>query len=551
MSHPTGNLEIRATTIRPSFKKRQISDIQRKALRDWAHNQQCFPSQRACTTWFYAQYGHKLSQSTVSHILSPRYRYLDSRSDPSTSLRRGTGQWQDLEIMLYGWHQTLTLNREHVSGHALIKKAREIWSSLPQYRNQPPPSFSSGWLHRFKHRYSINQPRPSQTEEAYPPTEAVPAPETRPDPKKAKNKMKAIRTIAGDYNEKDIYNLEETGLFWRMPPFPTPSLSSNQPGVKLDKSRISLIFCVNASGVDRLPVWVIGKICMPRALRNINMETMGIRWRSSITAWADQMIMKEWLLSFYSHIGSRSVLLTMDNFPAHLAGLELAPPPSNVRICWLPKNSMATTQCRPPGQGIIQNFKIYYRKQWLKYILDCYYEGIHDPLQNVTLLDCVRWIVRAWNNYVLNTTISSCFLRSTLVLHPIQLPNAFPDLSLLYEKVQQFGPDPPSGYMDVDNFLNPREEASIPTSNSELSPNVLLEHFIPGEPSDTGEEDDSAEPMPLPSSSEALSAVRLLISYLEGQDVLKACLLRPFERLERDLESKVDTLRPAGAEFIR
>ena len=27
--------------------------------------------------------------------------------------------------------------------------------------------------------------------------------------------MKAIRTIAGQYNEDDIYNMDESGLFWR------------------------------------------------------------------------------------------------------------------------------------------------------------------------------------------------------------------------------------------------------------------------------------------------------------------------------------------------
>ena len=74
---------------------------------------------------------------------------------------------------------------------------------------------------------------------------------------------------------------------------------------------------------------MIGKACMPRALRNINMQAMGIIWKWNKKAWMDQTIMKEWLLIFYSHIGTRSVVLAMDNFSAHLTGLELARPPSN------------------------------------------------------------------------------------------------------------------------------------------------------------------------------------------------------------------------------
>jgi hypothetical protein len=47
------------------------------------------------------------------------------------------------------------------------------------------------------------------------------------------------------------------------------------------------------------------------------------------------ILIQEWLLVFYAHIGrDRSVLLLKDNFSAHLNGVELAPPPANVRIQW-------------------------------------------------------------------------------------------------------------------------------------------------------------------------------------------------------------------------
>jgi len=44
------------------------------------------------------------------------------------------------------------------------------------------------------------------------------------------------------------------------------------------------------------------------------------------------LIMKDWLLAFYAHIWSQCpVLLLMDKFPAHLGGVELEPPPTNIR----------------------------------------------------------------------------------------------------------------------------------------------------------------------------------------------------------------------------
>lgn len=509
----------------PQSSKKLISDAQRKALRDWAYNQSHRPTQKACIAWFYAEYNHRLSQSTVSDILGSRYQYLDSKSNPSISVRKGIGHWSDLENILFEWQHILNLKGAYISGDILIEKAHQIWASLPQYQNQPPPSFSNGWLHRFKQRYNIKQ----HTHHG----------EAGSVPEEAEEEMKALQTIAGQYKEEDIYNMDESGLFWRMPP--SQSLSSfNRPGVKRDKARVSIICCVNSSGTDRLPIWVIGNAATPRALRNINISAIGAVWRSNKKAWMDQIIMRQWLLVFYSHIGQRSVLLTMDNFSAHLAGLELAPPPSNIRICWLPKNS--TSRYQPLDQGIIQNLKVYYRKQWLRYIL-YYYENDQDPLQNVTILNCIRWLVRAWNHDVLNSTIAACFYKSTLVLNPVQLSVESPNLASLYVQVQQSGHL--SNCMDIENFLNPVEESLEPVeSEKELSSEGLLQHLITGA-SDTGDiynedqEDDSPEPAPLPKPLEALNAVKLLISYMEGQDTSRTSFLRSLERFERDLDSEI------------
>jgi hypothetical protein len=131
-------------------------------------------------------------------------------------------------------------------------------------------------------------------------------------------------------------------------------------------------------------------------------------------------IMVEWLRSFYQHIGTtRRVLLTMDNFSAHYSGIELCPPPTNIRICWLPANS--TSRFQPLDQGIIQNCKAHYRRHWLQYLLQAY-DSNTDPLSSMNLHLAIRWMVRSWNNEVTNTTIYNCFRKSTLVSSPISLP---------------------------------------------------------------------------------------------------------------------------------
>src|SRR5437016_2234169 len=126
--------------------------------------------------------------------------------------------------------------------------------------------------------------------------------------------------------------MDESGLYWRMMPSRGLAIRS-QAGVEKDKSRISLVFCVNATGTDRLPIWFIGKAIRPHALRRISVSTMGGEWRWNKKASMNTTIMIEWLKAFYRHIGTtRQVLLTMDNFSAHYSAIELCSPPPNIRI---------------------------------------------------------------------------------------------------------------------------------------------------------------------------------------------------------------------------
>jgi len=187
----------------PSKVKKPITSTQRKALRTWFFQQNPRPSQKACIDWYKNQYGHELSQSSVSDSLSDRYKNLDT-IDPSPSIRNRTGAWEDLEIILYEWQKTIELQGGQTTGDLLVEKAHEVWRSLPQYKNLPEPRFSAGWLHRFKKRFNIKQHNYHG--------------EAGSVPEQAEEEMAAIRTLSGQYMEDDIYNMDETGLFWRLSP---------------------------------------------------------------------------------------------------------------------------------------------------------------------------------------------------------------------------------------------------------------------------------------------------------------------------------------------
>src|SRR5438034_5479795 len=76
----------------------------------------------------------------------------------------------------------------------------------------------------------------------------------------AREKLQLILTR---FEEKDLYNMDESGLFYRMPP--DRSLASKQmSGVKGDKTRISIAFTANADGSDRRAPLFIGHARRPR-----------------------------------------------------------------------------------------------------------------------------------------------------------------------------------------------------------------------------------------------------------------------------------------------
>lgn len=66
-------------------------------------------------------------------------------------------------------------------------------------------------------------------------------------------------------------------------------------GQKKDKTRISIAVATNATGSDRLPLWLIGTAKTPRALRGVNMRAIGCIWRWNKKAWMRSGIMGEWL----------------------------------------------------------------------------------------------------------------------------------------------------------------------------------------------------------------------------------------------------------------
>lgn len=94
---------------------------------------------------------------------------------------------------------------------------------MPIYAGLEPPKFSEGWLSRWKARYNVKKHslhgEAGSVQLGQEDTEM----------------MRQIQTILAAYDRCDIYNMDETGLFWRKAPNITLATEA-QPEMKQDKS---------------------------------------------------------------------------------------------------------------------------------------------------------------------------------------------------------------------------------------------------------------------------------------------------------------------------
>jgi len=158
-----------------------------------------------------------------------------------------------------------------------------------------------------------------------------------------------------DYDPKDIFNCDETGLFWKMKPSRT---ISNGPvaGTKQSKDRVTVLFTCNSIGTEKLRHLFIHKYENPRALKNINKNSLPVNYYWNKKSWMQVSIWNDYLKKLDSRmkVQNRHILLLVDNAPTH--ALYENTNLTNIVIEHLPPNT--TSHLQPCDQGIINSFKV-------------------------------------------------------------------------------------------------------------------------------------------------------------------------------------------------
>lgn len=171
-----------------------------------------------------------------------------------------------------------------VSGVLLQEKAKSFFSKL--YPDDNPESFkaSTGWLTKFNFRHGIRNVQLRG--------EILSSEVSAIEPF-----CEELRSLIerNSYTRDQIFNADETGLWWRM----TPSCSlhsgkSRAANFKKAKDRVTILGCSNASGSYRLPLVLINKSAKPRCFKHMDMKSLPVSYYSQKKSWMNCEIFGKW-----------------------------------------------------------------------------------------------------------------------------------------------------------------------------------------------------------------------------------------------------------------
>ncbi|XP_064477290.1 tigger transposable element-derived protein 6-like [Ornithodoros turicata] len=216
-----------------------------------------------------------LSQPTVSTIIRNRDKILASATLDGASGKRKR-MWgaalPDVEAALYKWFLEVCGRNIPVSGAVLTAKAKQL-AFLMEHKGFSP---GNGWLHRFKERHGIRFKK-------------IVGEAASADISNIDEWMDMHAAKIASYDERDVFNADETALFFQLLPSHTHALRNETcAGGKHSKVRVTVLLCCNMDGSDRQKLFVIGKSAKPRDFRSL--YSLPVHYRSNSKAWMTKVL---------------------------------------------------------------------------------------------------------------------------------------------------------------------------------------------------------------------------------------------------------------------
>ena len=309
-----------------------------------------------------------LSRSTVGTIVKDKERIKEhvKGSAPMKATvitKQRSGLIIEMERLLVLWLEDQNQRRMPISLMLIQEKAKSLFEMLKAEKGDESEgevfAASRGWFHRFSSRANLHNIRVQG--------EAASA-----DYAAASDFPGALAQIIreGEYSAKQVFNVDETGLFWKRMPGRTYIAKEEKaaPGHKAAKERLTLLLGGNAAGDCKLKPMLVYQAENPRAFKGIWKGSLPVIWKSNKKAWVTLVLFEDWFTNHFVPEVERycvannipfKILLILDNAPGHPAFLDDFNP--NIKVAYLPPNTTSILQ--PMDQGVIASFKAYYLRR--------------------------------------------------------------------------------------------------------------------------------------------------------------------------------------------
>jgi hypothetical protein len=276
----------------------------------------------------------------------------------------------------------------HVDGNILREKAKKIAARL----NIENFAASNGWITQFKERHGLVYKMLASKSAAV-------------DTETTELWLKRLPTLLEGYEPRDIYNVDETGLFCNILLDRTLALKGEScHGGKSAENRITVLLCVNSDGSDKQGPIVVGKSLKPHCFKNI--KKLPVKYHADKKTWKTTDIFTTFLRPLDASMGAegRRILLFVDNCAAHLQDMTFL---RNVKVVQYPAN--CTSVLQPLDLGFIKSFKQLYRKRLVQTAV-CLMDAGKDVAMIIDVLQAIYFTVAAWQQ-VSQPTVVNCFCK--------------------------------------------------------------------------------------------------------------------------------------------
>lgn len=328
--------------------------------------------------------------STIYRIRSNQSQIVEAAKTHHSQKRVRLQRYDEIDKYLIEWFEQARARNLIISDGILQAQAL----SFGRRMNATDFKASSSWIRGFKKRHGIR-------------SLSLQGEAGSVDHATVENYREMFKDLAKGYEAHNIFNLDETALFFKLLPNKTLCQQAKASGTKTTKERVSVAFCVSSTGEKLLPL-VIGKAARPRSFKGLDLCRIGIKYTNSYKSWMTSTIFQEYLkeLNKIMAENNRKILLLVDNAPSHIVREDL----SHIRVEFLPKDTTSVLQ--PLDQGIIRSFKAHYKNILINYLI-AIGNNTAETMRTINMGMVVNWISEAWEK-VSETTIANCSKKTGL-----------------------------------------------------------------------------------------------------------------------------------------